>query len=882
MVARDQGLSPAGNSPAPPNSVPIDPTASAGPRRLPGPGEPEQPTEIVRANGIGKLVNAAFRPRSIRGKLIRILCVSIAMVLLLLGFLITGQASTFNNARQTTRIITVTLSVEQTVHQLQSERGLTNGVLNGDTAFIAQLAAARPQTDTALNQLKQVIDQPANADAGAAQVRTALAKLDTLTGVRGAVDNGSADPTSTFQFYTNAISALNGIQLGLDQAQDGTLRHGLQALYSLADATEYTAQERGLLNGVFAANAFSTDNYTSFAQILGSKESSIAEYGNYATTTEEAALNAALSTPAGTTANNFEAIAVHGVSGALPVKVDPQTWWTSMTSVINGMRTVQLSVGHDVTVRADQLRNSSAMALAGISALALLIIGIMVALVIGAARSVIDPVRLLARDADDMSIRRLPEAVAKLQTDESGGRAQPVINLVPTDAATEITVLARALDRLQDTALGLATEQALIRRNTTASLANLGRRNQNLVRRQLALISDFEREELDPTALANMFELDHLATRMRRNAESVLVLVGQTSPRVWSQPLPVADVIRAALSEVEDYRRVVLRRVDPAFVAGSVITEVAHMVAELVENGLAFSSPELEVEIYGRQMGNRYLLVVVDHGVGMSPGELAVAQARLRDEENFMVAPTRFLGHYVVGRLANRLGVRVDLSESPVTGLTARLLLPTDLLAEETPKSMAMVGATAERETARGNGSVVSTGPTRSPRFTRDDGSARDRPSANGRSSGQDRGFSNGRGRAGDAAERTESTSIPTARSSAPAPAPQTPATPPARTPNGLVKRQSRRRIEAATATSVPPVPRPAARQNTGISPTNTMNNAADRGAERSPGQVRSMLSAFQQGHQRGQLAVSGVGNSAGDAHPTEPAREEDTGDYRA
>src|SRR5205807_2509500 len=96
-----------------------------------------------------------------------------------------------------------------------------------------------------------------------------------------------------------------------------------------------------------------------------------------------------------------------------------------------------------------------------------------------------------------------------------------------------------------------------------------------------------------------------------------------------------------------------------------------------------FSSPELEVEIYGRRMGNRYLLVVVDHGIGMDPADLAAARARLRDEENFLVAPTRFLGHYVVGRLANRLGARVDLSESPTTGLTARILLPPELLADE-------------------------------------------------------------------------------------------------------------------------------------------------------------------------------------------------------
>src|SRR5262249_50898930 len=208
------------------------------------------------------------------------------------------------------------------------------------------------------------------------------------------------------------------------------------------------------------------------------------------------------------------------------------------------------------TGRANQLQHSAARTLIGFLLLAGLEMTAEILLVVAAARSVSGPLRALAKEADDVASRRLPETVAALQSgeDERPPEVQPVT--APPRAGTEVRSLALALDRLQSTALTLAGEQAGVRRNTTESMANLGRRNQNLVRRQLGLISEFERDELDPSALANLFELDHLATRMRRNAESLLVLVGRTSPRQWSAPLPVADVVRAGVSEVEDYRRV--------------------------------------------------------------------------------------------------------------------------------------------------------------------------------------------------------------------------------------------------------------------------------------------------------------------------------------
>jgi signal transduction histidine kinase len=793
VVVHDQGLPPEDEHAifAPPAMPPAQST-----RAVTGVPDNEALELLRRSSGPMRLFDAAVRPRSIRGKLIRILCVSLVLVLVLLGFIISGQVGTFRTARTTTHIVNVTLSVEAAVHELQQERGLTNGLLEGDQAFAPQLAAQRPRTDRALSELNQILTVAQNADAGTTQVRAALSDLDDIAGVRSTVDDRLAQPANAFRFYSTAIATLNGVELGLDQAADPTLRHGLQALYALADAKEYTAQEAGLLAGVFAAGRFPQDGYPQFARVLGGKAAALADYARYATPAENTSLAAAFSSPDASEMTNLENEAVSTAAGELPTRVDPASWWNATTTVIDGMRSAQQTVGGDVLTRATQLRNRAGLELGAMALLALLIIAVMIALVIGAARSVIDPVRLLARDANDMSVRRLPSAVSKLQSDNPGELARPVINLVPDKAATEIRVLAKALDRLQDTALKLATEQALIRRNTTASLANLGRRNQNLVRRQLSLISEFEREELDPSALANMFELDHLATRMRRNAESVLVLVGQTSPRVWSQPLPIADVIRAALSEVEDYRRVVLRRVDPAFVTGSVITDAAHMLAELVENGLQFSSPELEVEVYGRRMGDRYLLVVVDHGVGMPPADLAAARARLRDEENFLVAPTRFLGHYVVGRLANRLGARVDLSESPTTGLTARILLPADVLADESTLPPPL--------------------PVAKPKATLAPKPARRAPEP----------------------EPVEPPSIPATRTETPA----APAAEPARTPNGLVKRQSRRRAAQQT-TPAPAAPAPR-------TPTTGATG------ERTPTQVRSMLSAFQQGHQRGQLAA--------------------------
>jgi signal transduction histidine kinase len=244
-----------------------------------------------------------------------------------------------------------------------------------------------------------------------------------------------------------------------------------------------------------------------------------------------------------------------------------------------------------------------------------------------------------------------------------------------------------ALNTVQETALDLAVEQAMLRRNVADSFVNLGRRNQNLIVRQLDFITQLEQGETDPQALSDLFRLDHLATRMRRNAESLLVLAGIEPPRQWAAPVPLVDVVRAAVGEVEDYQRVSLGETEPATVRGSAASDLAHLLAELIENALVFSPTDRPVVIRGRHRHDGgYSLAVIDAGVGMDAEALDAANRRLVGMERFTTAPSRYLGHYVAGNLAARHGIHVHLTPGPAgIGITAAIELPPEMVAATNP-----------------------------------------------------------------------------------------------------------------------------------------------------------------------------------------------------
>lgn len=295
------------------------------------------------------------------------------------------------------------------------------------------------------------------------------------------------------------------------------------------------------------------------------------------------------------------------------------------------------------------------------------------------ARQLVGPIEALRSAANRLAHHDLPALL------RSGGGGTPSARLEPVDVGgdKEVAELTAAFNNLRSTAVDLAATQAIDRdREVAAVLVNLGRRNQQLIGRQLRFIDDLERTESNPDTLRNLFALDQMATRMRRNAESLLVLAGEESPRRGTQPRPVDEVVRAATSEVEDFARVTIGRVERALVDPRAISDITHLLAELIENATLFSPPQTTVDVYGVVADDgTYTISIVDRGLGLSLDRLDEANARIANAPEAGAPPGSFMGLFVVGRLAARHGIAVRLVESaPSGGITAKVTLPLSCL----------------------------------------------------------------------------------------------------------------------------------------------------------------------------------------------------------
>ena len=250
------------------------------------------------------------------------------------------------------------------------------------------------------------------------------------------------------------------------------------------------------------------------------------------------------------------------------------------------------------------------------------------------------------------------------------------------DSTDEIGEVARAFDQVHREAIRLASNEAALRGNVNAMFVNLSRRTQSLVERQIHLIDDLEQGEQDSERLGSLFRLDHLATRMRRNSENLLVLAGQASRR-WNQPVALVDVLRAAVSEIEHYERVSMNVQPGIAVRGQAVNDVVHLMAELLENATAFSSAETQVNVSGHLLNSggspaRHH----DEGVGMAADEKAQANWRL-DNPPVGRGASRGIGLFVVARLAAKHGIRVRLRPAATGGLTALIWLPDETVTYE-------------------------------------------------------------------------------------------------------------------------------------------------------------------------------------------------------
>ncbi|MFF8833683.1 nitrate- and nitrite sensing domain-containing protein [Streptomyces sp. NPDC015131] len=273
--------------------------------------------------------------------------------------------------------------------------------------------------------------------------------------------------------------------------------------------------------------------------------------------------------------------------------------------------------------------------------------------------------------------QRLPMLVDQLSRTDPG-RVDTRVQPIPIDSQDEIGEVARAFDQVHREAVRLAAEQALLRGNVNAIFTNLSQRNQSLIEGQLTLITELENNEADPDQLENLFRLDHLATRMRRNGENLLILAGEEPGRRWNQPVPLVDVLRAASSEVEQYERIELTGVPESEIHGQAVTDLVHLLAELLENATTFSSPQTKVRVTATRLPDgRVMVEIHDKGIGLTAEDFADINHKLANPPTVDAAISQRMGLFVVGRLADRHGIRVQLRPSgEQAGTTSLVMLP--------------------------------------------------------------------------------------------------------------------------------------------------------------------------------------------------------------
>ncbi|WP_156971720.1 ATP-binding protein, partial [Knoellia flava] len=371
-----------------------------------------------------------------------------------------------------------------------------------------------------------------------------------------------------------------------------------------------------------------------------------------------------------------------GTSG-LPRAADAGSVYTTLANRIND-QVVATMAAKSSDARSTAIRDA-------IATIGLLVAAVLLALAV--ARMLLDPIKQVRQAALDVANERLPLALERIRA----GEEPPAVEPIPVHTREEVGQLARAVDVLHTEAIQLATEQARLRSQVSAMFETLSRRSTSLINQQLGLIENLERDEDDPRRLESLFRLDHLAARIRRNGESLLVLAGAAPRGIGGQDLPLGDVLRAAVSEVQDYQRVDVASSDLVISAGAA-PNLVHLFAELIDNALSYSPPDSTVVVaIARGIDGGTLVEVVDDGLGMAPAAMEAANDSLITGGEVTTETARRMGLYVVGQLAIRHQVTVRIRPNPEsTGTVVSVFLPSSLLASgrEVPRAAGSTGTT--------------------------------------------------------------------------------------------------------------------------------------------------------------------------------------------
>jgi signal transduction histidine kinase len=496
--------------------------------------------------------------------------------------------------------------------------------------------------------------------------------------------------TDVMNSYTRIIDNLlaidNNIALG---SGDSSLSNDVRALNLVSLINEEASEQQGLLDYAFAQDGrWDPAALTATQQALEEQQANVTEYDQTATPQQVTLYNNTVSGSLVNFASGYEQQAIQFGLDKTPLSstFTTTTLWNGAmsTGTVADIRVVEQDLVAATISRATALRREAITTAAVTGAAVLIVLLVALGLTTLVGRSMVRPLRRLRSGALEVAGVRLPETVRRMS--DSDGAAVPLeVEPIDVDSSDEIGEVARAFDQVHREALRLAANEAALRGNVNAMFVNLSRRSQSLVERQIRLIDDLEQGEQDADRLSSLFQMDHLATRMRRNSENLLVLAGHDASRRWNQPVALVDVLRAAVSEIEQYERVTLNVQPGIAVRGHAVNDVVHLLAELAENATSFSSAETPVVIAGHLLSSGgVLLDITDQGVGMGAEEMAHANWRLDNPPVVDVAVSRRMGLFVVARLAARHGIRVRLRPATAGGLTALVWLPDEVVSHAT------------------------------------------------------------------------------------------------------------------------------------------------------------------------------------------------------
>ncbi|WP_280906913.1 nitrate- and nitrite sensing domain-containing protein [Streptomyces sp. SAI-117] len=578
---------------------------------------------------------------------------------------------------------------------LQEERDQSAGPLaHNSTASNITVKGFRDKTDrAATNFIAAAEDIDTSSKDGNLQgVRDSLVglvrDLDTLSKIRSDAYETQGNATQTVESYHRLITHL--LDLSQDMAEATSNPDMIQrtrALAAFSSAKEYASIQRAILAAALPANNTSlgrlTENDRLYAQgALESEESELNSFRSIYGDDGAEELLKPIEDGSSTieAADQYAGRAFGRPEGLADLdRRSYKDWVDDSSTKIQQMGNIEHTLLEDMEQKARELRSATERDAIIAGALILIVLGVSLVGAFVVARSMIRSLRRLQETATKVAQDRLPELVKQLSESDPQD-VDTSVESVGVHSRDEIGRVAAAFDDVHREAVRLAAEQALLRGNVNAMFTNLSRRSQGLIQRQLSLISELESREADPDQLSSLFKLDHLATRMRRNGENLLVLAGEEPGRRWTRPVPLVDVLRAAASEVEQYERIELAAVPTTEVAGRVVNDLVHLLAELLENATSFSSPQTKVKVTGHALPDgRVLIEIHDTGIGLSPEDLAAINERLASPPTVDVSVSRRMGLFVVGRLSQRHGIRIQLRPSDSGGTTALVMLPVDV-----------------------------------------------------------------------------------------------------------------------------------------------------------------------------------------------------------